>query len=79
MINILNRTDNSDQARSAHSKIMISWSVDWVLSQLQELHNLGVTTTRISDEMFLLNHRYYVPICEVIIKHGLQLHMWAYS
>ena len=43
------------------------------------LNDLGVTTVRISDEMFLLNHRYYVPICEGIIERGLKLHMWAYS
>ena len=40
---------------------------------------MGVSTVRISDEMFLLNHRYYLPICEGIIERGLKLHMWAYS
>ena len=79
MINILNREDNSDDISSADSRIMRFWSVDWVLRQLQELHDLGVTTIRISDEMFLLNQRYYVPICEGIIKRGLKLHMWVYS
>ena len=79
MINILNRTDNADNISSADSRIMRFWSVDWVLDRLQELNDLGVTTVRISDEMFLLNHRYYVPICEGIIERGLNLHMWAYS
>jgi radical SAM superfamily enzyme YgiQ (UPF0313 family) len=79
MINILNRTDNSDGVNSADSRVMRFWSVDWVLRQLQILNDLGVTTVRISDEMFLLNHRYYVPICEGIIERGLNLHMWAYS
>jgi len=79
MINILNRTDNSDQISSADSRIMRFWSVDWVLNQLQQLYDMGVSTIRLSDEMFLLNHRYYVPICEGIIERGLKLHMWAYS
>lgn len=79
MINILNRTDNADDVSSADSRIMRFWSVGWVLNRFQELNDLGVTTVRISDEMFLLNHRYYVPICEGIIERGLKLHMWAYS
>ena len=79
MINIVNRTDNADNISSGDSRIMRFWSVDWVLNQLEILNNLGVSTVRISDEMFLLNHRYYVPICEGIIERGLKLHMWAYS
>ena len=79
MINILNRTDNSEDVSSSNSRIMRHWSVEWVLNVLEELKMLGVTTIRISDEMFLLNHRYYVPICEGIIKRDLKLHMWAYS
>ena len=79
MINIVNRTDNGDDISSGDSRIMRFWSVDWVLTQLQILHDLGVTTIRISDEMFLLNHRYYVPICEGIVNRGMKLHMWAYS
>lgn len=79
MINIVNRTDNSDNISSADSRIMRFWSVEWVIKQLTELHDMGVTTIRISDEMFLLNHRYYVPICEAIIVAGISLHMWAYS
>ena len=79
MINILNRTDNSESISSSDSRIMRFWSVDWVLNQLQILHDMGVSTIRLSDEMFLLNHRYYIPICEGIIARGLKLHMWAYS
>jgi len=79
MINILNRIDSSDNISSSDSRIMRFWSVEWVLNQLQQLHDMGVTTVRISDEMFLLNHRYYVPICKGIVDRGLKLHMWAYS
>ena len=79
MINIVNRTDNSENISSADSRIMRFWSVHWVLKQLKQLYDMGVTTIRISDEMFLLNHRYYVPICEAIIESGMTLHMWAYS
>ena len=79
MINILNRTDNSKNISSGDSRVMRFWSVNWVLRQFKILRNLGVTTIRISDEMFLLNHNYYEPICKGLVEADYGLHMWAYS
>ena len=79
MINIVNRTDNSESVSSGDSRIMRFWSVKWVLKQFKILRELGVKTIRISDEMFLLNHNYYVPICEGLKNADYGLHMWAYS
>ncbi len=79
MINIVNRTDNSEGVSSGNSRVMRFWSVDWVLRQFNQLRELGVSTIRISDEMFLLNANYYQPICERLIKEEFNLHMWAYS
>ena len=55
------------------------WSPEWVLKQFRILRDYGVSTIRISDEMFLLNTKYYRPICEQLIKEEFKLHMWAYS
>ena len=79
MINIVNRTDNSEDISSGDSRIMRFWSVKWVLKQFKILRELGVKTIRISDEMFLLNNKYYVPICEGLKNAEYGLHMWAYS
>ena len=79
MINILNRTNNMENISSGDSRIMRFWSVNWVIKQFKILKDLGVTTIRISDEMFLLNHNYYVPICEQLSRENMNLHMWAYS
>lgn len=79
MINILNRVDNSDGIASADSRVMRFWSPDWVIKQFRILRDLGVSTIRISDEMFLLNKNYYVPILEKLIAEKFNLHMWAYS
>ena len=79
MINIINRVDSSDDVSASDSRLMRFWSVEWVLRQLKILNDMGVETVRIADEMFLLNHRYYVPICEGIVSLGLKLHMWVYS
>ena len=42
---------------------------------------MGVYTIRIVDEMFLLNRKYFVPLCELLRDrgHGKKLNMWAYS
>ena len=43
---------------------MRHWSVNFVEKQFKKLINLGVYTIRITDEMFLLNKKYYLPILD---------------
>jgi anaerobic magnesium-protoporphyrin IX monomethyl ester cyclase len=79
MINIVNRTDNDDHIDASHSKGMRFWSPEWVMREMEKLSRLGVHTLRISDEMFFLNRRYYVPILEGIVERGYDFNMWTYS
>jgi radical SAM superfamily enzyme YgiQ (UPF0313 family) len=79
MINILNRTDARPEAHAADFRGMRYWSPQMVLKELETLAGLGVETLRLSDEMFFLNRKYYVPILEGIIERGLKFNMWAYA
>ena len=79
MINIVNRVDNSPHINAAHSKKMRFWSADWVINEMRKLSKMGVKTLRISDEMFFLNRKYYLPILERIIEEDFGFNMWAYS
>tara|TARA_B100000242_G_C43050156_1_gene490613 strand:- start:2053 stop:3582 length:1530 start_codon:yes stop_codon:yes gene_type:complete len=79
MINIVNRTNNEDNIHAGNSRVMRFWSVDWVINQFSILDELGVKTVRISDEMFLLNQKYYQPICKRLAKFEKKFHIWAYS
>jgi anaerobic magnesium-protoporphyrin IX monomethyl ester cyclase len=79
MINIVNRTDSSDGVDASHSKGMRFWSPQWVAREMKKLANLGVKTLRISDEMFFLNKRYYVPILENTVAEDFGFNMWTYS
>lgn len=79
MINILNRTNINDDAKASDFKIMRHWDPIHFVNNLEHLVNLGVKTIRLSDEMFFLNRKYYVPILEEIIKRKFDLNMWAYS
>jgi anaerobic magnesium-protoporphyrin IX monomethyl ester cyclase len=80
MINILNRTDNSEGITAAHSPIMRFWSPELMLNEVQKLLDLGVTTIRLSDEMFFLDKRYFAPFLEGIIERGYKdLCLWSYA
>lgn len=79
MINIVNRTDNGSNIDASHSKGMRFWSPEWVAREMKKLANLGVNTLRISDEMFFLNKRYYIPILENAVNEDYGFNMWTYS
>lgn len=79
MINILNRTDNSEGISAADSKGMRFWSPEWVARVMEELAQMGVKTLRISDEMFFLNKKYYTPILQNCVDKNFGFNMWAYS
>ena len=79
MINIVNRTDNDEQINASHSKGMRFWSPAFILKEFEKLANLGVSTIRISDEMFFLDKRYFEPLVDGLVERDLGLRMWAYS
>jgi len=58
---------------------MRHWDPNFFLDELQFLCENGVKTIRLSDEMFFLNKKFYVPILKGIIDRGLKLNMWAYA
>jgi len=79
MINILNRTDNTDGVVSANSRNMRYWSPEFITKEFEKLAGYGVETVRISDEMFFLDKRYYEPLLNNIIHRDLKFRMWSYS
>jgi anaerobic magnesium-protoporphyrin IX monomethyl ester cyclase len=81
MINIINRNDNDPIGVAGNYSGMRYWSPEFIIKEFDKLVAMGVHTIRIVDEMFLLNPKYYVPLCEKIIERGYgdKLRMWAYS
>jgi len=79
MINIVNRTDNSDGVVSANSPNMRFWSPKFMLKEFEKLAALGVKTIRVSDEMFFLNKNYFEPLVDGLAERNLGLRMWTYS
>ncbi len=56
------------------------WSPDNVISQIDMLvGTYGVRNIKIPDEMFVLNPKHVVGICDRIIERGYKLNFWAYA
>lgn len=81
MINILNRDDEKEIGVASDYSNMRYWTPEFIIKEFDKLVEMGVTTIKITDEMFLLNRKYYKPLCEMLRDRGYGkfLRMWAYS
>jgi len=81
MINLINRNDTDEIGVASKYSNMRFWSTDFIIKEFDKLINMGVKTIRIVDEMFLLNPKYYIPLCEKLAERNKNddLRMWSYS
>ncbi len=81
MINIINRNDNSEIGVASNYSKMRYWSTEFILNEFKKLLEYGVKTIKITDEMFLLNPKFYIPLCEKLaeLNKNDELKLWAYS
>ena len=55
-------------------------SPDAVVAEIDRLYNdYGVKTYKFIDEMFVLNERHVLAICDRLIERGYDLNIWAYA
>jgi len=56
------------------------WSPQTIIAQIEKLVvKHGVRNIKIADEMFVLNPRHVLGICDAIIERGYDLNIWAYA
>jgi len=56
------------------------WSPQSVIAQIDELvTEYGVRNIKFADEIFVLNPRHVVGICDLITERGYDLNIWAYA
>jgi len=81
MINLINRNDSEQIGVASKYSNMRFWSTDFIIKEFDKLIKMGIKTIRIVDEMFLLNPKYYVPLCEKLAERNKDdnLRMWSYS
>lgn len=57
-----------------------AWSPKVIADQIGHLvQNYGVRNIKIEDEMFVLNEKHVLGICDLIIERGYDLNIWAYA
>ena len=81
MINIINKNDNSEIGVASNYNKMRFWSPEFIIKEFDKLIAMGVKTIKITDEMFLLNPKFYIPLCELLSQRNKNddLKLWAYS
>ena len=81
MINILNRKDKDEIGVASNYSKMRFWSPEFIIKEFDKLISYGVKTIKITDEMFLLNPKYYLPLCKLLKErnNNNDLRIWAYS
>ena len=81
MINIINRDNEDEIGVASKYRNMRYWSPEFIIKEFDKLISYGVKTIKITDEMFLLNPKYYKPLCEMLADRNKDdsLRMWAYS
>jgi anaerobic magnesium-protoporphyrin IX monomethyl ester cyclase len=56
------------------------WSPAHVIREIDQLVTIyGVRNIKIADEMFVLNAKHVLAICDLIIARGYDLNVWAYA
>ena len=79
MINIINRTNPGADIVSSDSNIHRWWEPEFIIKQFDEIAKLGVKNVKIADELFVLNPRHFMKICEMLIERDYGFNIWAYS
>jgi radical SAM superfamily enzyme YgiQ (UPF0313 family) len=56
------------------------WSPECIIQQIDTLHTkYGALNIKFPDEMFVLNERHVMGLCDLIIERGYKLNIWAYA
>src|SRR5258707_15278229 len=56
------------------------WTPERVIDQIDSLvERHGVRNLKIADEMFVLNRRHVLGLCDLLIERRYQLNLWAYA
>ena len=78
---MINRNDNEEVGVAGNYSKMRYWSTEFIIKEFDKLANYGVFTIKITDELFLYDKRYYVPLCNLLKDrdYNKNLLLWCYS
>lgn len=79
LINIIARTNNDKNISAKDSNIFRYWPPEFTIKQLEKLSARGVKTLKIADEMFVLNPKHFLKLCQLIKERNLDFQIWCYT
>ena len=79
MINIINRTKQGDDIAAADSNKFRYWNPDFMIKEFDKMAEAGIVNVKIADELFVLNPRHFVKICDLLIERDYGFNLWCYS
>jgi len=55
------------------------WDPEFMITEFDTLHNMGIKNIKLADEMFVLNKDHFLKLCNLIIDRGYNFNIWAYA
>tara|TARA_Y100000310_G_scaffold111221_1_gene109613 strand:+ start:132 stop:1661 length:1530 start_codon:yes stop_codon:yes gene_type:complete len=55
------------------------WNPDFIINEFDKIHKMGIRNVKIADEMFVLNKRHFMEICNKLIEREYNFNIWAYA
>ena len=71
--------NNLENWSDAGRKRFRFWDIDFIMSEFQKIHDMGIRNIKLADEMFVLNKNHFLEICNRIIEKGYNFNIWAYA
>ena len=55
------------------------WDPDFIIGEFDKIYKMGIKNVKIADEMFVLNKRHFMEICNKLIEREYNFNIWAYA
>tara|TARA_R110002020_G_scaffold160473_3_gene344936 strand:+ start:6288 stop:7799 length:1512 start_codon:yes stop_codon:yes gene_type:complete len=70
-----NNVENWDHGRNKFR----FWDPEFIIDEFDKIHKMGIRNVKIADEMFVMNKRHFMKLCELIDERGYDFNIWAYA
>ena len=70
-----NNVENWDYGRNKFRY----WDPDFIITEFDKIHKMGIRNVKIADEMFVLNKHHFLEICKKLIDRKYNFNIWAYA
>jgi radical SAM superfamily enzyme YgiQ (UPF0313 family) len=55
------------------------WDPDFIITEFDKIHKMGIRNVKIADEMFVLNKHHFLEVCNRLIDRKYDFNIWAYA